>query len=372
MVDQLRRLINFKSYPGKEKPILEYIRTQLERNDIQPFFQKDNLIVKLAGKDQSRAFIFNGHVDIVDASDISKWKHNPWAGEVVNGRIYGRGVSDMKGGILAMMETAKSLKRKDKIPTDVFFAFVVKEETDGQGTKQFAAWLKSAGYTKKYRELTAVFAEPTSLDMIQYGHRGNFFIRAEMAGFSGHSSRPYDINPHAIIQMSKFIGDLERENLRWRRKFIESEFTPPTITPTSIKAKSESPNKTAVSCLAVFDLRTIPGYHNEAFKRVEELAKRRGIRLSLIHPPSPIGYTKPNAKIVKIFQGIIPGIKTTVNDASNDLGFFTNIGIDGVIFGPGEISQAHRTDESADIKQVTAAPEIFEKVYMSWAQDAKH
>jgi len=328
MIDQLRRLINFQSYSGKEKPILEHIKTQLERDDIEPFFQKDNLVVKLAGEDHTRAFIFNGHVDVVDVGDISKWKHNPWAGEVVNGRIYGRGASDMKGGILTMMETAKFLKRRGKIPTDVLFAFVVKEETDGQGTKQFAAWLKSAGYIKKYRELAAVFAEPTDLDTVQYGHRGNFFIRAETDGVSGHSSRPCDINPHAIIQMSKFIGDLERENLRWQRKFRESEFTPPTITPT----------------------------------------KKRGIKLSLLHPPSPIGYTKPNAKIVKIFQRIIPGIKTTVNDASNDLGFFTNIGIDGVIFGPGEKSQSHQIDESADVRQITAASEIFKKVYMTWAQ----
>ena len=368
MIDQLRRLINFQSYSGKEKPILEHIKTQLERDDIEPFFQKDNLVVKLAGEDHTRAFIFNGHVDVVDVGDISKWKHNPWAGEVVNGRIYGRGASDMKGGILTMMETAKFLKRRGKIPTDVLFAFVVKEETDGQGTKQFAAWLKSAGYIKKYRELAAVFAEPTDLDTVQYGHRGNFFIRAETDGVSGHSSRPCDINPHAIIQMSKFIGDLERENLRWQRKFRESEFTPPTITPTSIRTRSESPNKTADHCQAIFDLRTIPGYHNEAFNRVKMLAKKRGIKLSLLHPPSPIGYTKPNAKIVEIFQRIIPGIKTTVNDASNDLGFFTNIGIDGVIFGPGEKSQSHQIDESADVRQITAASEIFKKVYMTWAQ----
>lgn len=368
MINKLREIIGFKSFSGQEKPILEYIKAELEKVGIEAFFQGDNLIAKLVGKDQSRAFIFNGHVDVVDIGDISKWQHNPWEGKVVEGRIYGRGTSDMKGGILAMMETAKSLNIQGEIPTDVWFVFVVREETDSQGTKQFAAWLKSEGYIQKYHELVAVFPEPTNLDTVQYGHRGNFFIRAEKLGTSGHSSRPLAINPHAILEMSGFINDLGKENLRWQKKFKNSEFVPPTITPTSIEAKSTSPNKTTDYCQANFDLRTVPGYHQEAFNRVKQLADKRGVKLSLVHPPSPIGYTKPDSKIVQVFKKVIPKIKTTVNDASSDLGFLTDMGIEGVIFGPGESSKSHRTDESADIKQITAAPDIFEKIYMVWAQ----
>ena len=368
MIDALRDLISFQSYSGKERPVLEHIKTGLEDAGIKPFFQKDNLVVKLTGRDQTRAFIFNGHVDVVGIGDIAKWEHNPWVGEIVDGRIYGRGTSDMKGGVLAIMETAKSLVRKGPPPTDVWFTFVVREETNGEGTQQFAEWFKSEGYTHQYRDLAALFAEPTNLDTVQYGHRGNFFIIAEMAGVSGHASRPHNINPHAIIEMSRFIGDLEKENLRWQKQFKKSEFDPPTITPTSIKAKSDSPNKTADCCQASFDLRTIPGYHDEAFDRVKRIADRRGIRLSLLYPPSPIGYTKPDAKIVAAFRIILPRIKIGTLDASTDSGYFTQIGIDSVIFGPGEISQAHRTDESVDIGQITAAPAIFEKAYLTWAQ----
>lgn len=370
MLKTLQDLIKIPSYSAsaQEANIQKYIKKQLEIAGMKPFFQGDNLIIHLKGIDQSRAFIFNGHVDVVDIGNIAKWKYSPWEGKVVNGRIYGRGTSDMKGGILAMMETAKSLVRKSELPTDVFFAFVVKEETDGEGTKQFADWLKSNGYIKQYLELAAVFAEPTNLNTVLYGHRGNFFIKAEKTGTSGHSSRPLAIKAHVILEMSGFIHDLEKENLKWQKKFKNSEFVPPAITPTSIKAKSASPNKTADSCETCFDLRTIPGYHQEALNKVTKLADKRGIKLSLIHPSSPIGYTKPDSKIVKVFQKIIPKIKVTVNDASNDLGFFTNIGIEGVIFGPGESSQSHHTDESAQIEQITYAPAIFEKVYITWAQ----
>ncbi|MDD5416299.1 MAG: M20/M25/M40 family metallo-hydrolase [Candidatus Daviesbacteria bacterium] len=368
MINSLRKLINFQSYSSKEKLILEYIKTQLEDAGIKPFFQGDNLIVKLDGEDQKRAFIFNSHVDIVDIGDIIRWKHNPWEGEIVNGRIFGRGASDAKGGVLAMMETAKSLIKK-QLSTDVWFTFVVKEETDGAGTKQFTEWFEKKGYLKQYSELAAVFAEPTDLNTVKYGHRGHFFIKAEKTGTSTHSSRPSAIKSHAIAEMNNFINDLQTENLSWQKKFKDSEFVPPAITSTSIEAKSDSPNKTAGYCRATFDLRTIPGYHEKAFDRIKQLAQKRGIKLSLLHPPGPAGYTNPDSKIVKVFQSVVPGIKIAINDASNDLGFFTNLGIDGVIFGPGETSQAHTTDESADIKQISTASGIFEQVYFAWAKD---
>lgn len=369
MLKTLQTLISIPSYSTQEQEIQKYIKKHLESSGIEPFFQNDNLVVHLKGTDKTRAFIFNGHVDTVDIGDIANWKHNPWAGEVINGRIYGRGASDMKGGVVAIMETTKSLFKKGKMPTDVWFIFVVKEETDGQGTESFTKWFTSKDYIKQYHELAAIFAEPTNLDTVKYGHRGNLFIKAEKMGASGHSSRPLVIKSHAIVEMSNFINDLERENLRWQKKFGKSEFTPPTITSTSITAKSDSPNKIADYCQANLDLRTIPKYHQQAFSRIKQLADKRGIKLSLLYPPSPIGYTKPDAKIVKVLQRVIPGIKTVVNDASNDLGFFSELGIDGVMFGPGEMSEAHRTNESADIEQIAAAPGIFEKVYFTWAKE---
>lgn len=368
MIDALKELISIPSYAGQEKPVLEHIKKCLEGAGIQPFFQADNLLVRLKGKDPTRAFIFNGHVDVVDVGEVTDWKYDPWRGTVEDGRIYGRGTSDMKGGVLAMMETAKALAKNGLPPTDVWFTFVVREETDGSGTQQFVEWFQSEGYTRQYNKLAALCAEPTGLDTVQYGHRGNFFITAEIAGASGHSSRPCDITPHAILEMSRFISDLEKENKRWQKRFRNSDFAPPTITPTSIEAKSQSPNKTASLCRASLDLRTIPGYHKEAFNRVKQLADRKGIRLSLRFPPSPIGYTTPEAQVVAAVSSVLPTAKTGVLDASTDLGYLTQVGIEGVIFGPGQLSLAHRTNEYADIEQLVTAPGIFEKIYLTWAQ----
>lgn len=367
MLETLQKLISIPSYSTEEIEIQSYIKKHLEGSGIQPFLQGHNLIVHLKGADQTRAFIFNGHVDVVDTGDIGNWKHDPWKGEIIDGKIFGRGASDMKGGIVSMMEIAKSLAKKDPLPTDVWFTFVVEEELDGAGTKQFAEWFKSEGYLAGYQEMSAVFAEPTNLDVVEHGHRGNFFIKAEKTGLAGHSGRLSAIDPNAILEMSTFINELTAENMVWGQKFSGSEFSAPTITPTSIVCNSNSHNKTPDHCSANFDLRTIPGYHQEAYDRVSELAKKRGIKLSLLHS-APTGYTKPDAKIVKVLKKIVPGIKITVNDASNDLGFFSQVNIDGVMFGPGNMNQAHTTDEYADVKKILSAPSIFEEIYFEWAK----
>lgn len=215
MLETLQRLISMPSYSGQEQELQRYIKTQLESWGIKPFLQENNLLIHLQGKDKTKAFIFNGHMDVVSVGKPEDWKYNPWEGRIADGRIYGRGASDMKGGIWAIMETAKSLAEAGSLPTDVWFAFVAREETDGEGSKQFANWFKKEGFMDRYKDLAAIFPEPTSLEAVQYGHRGNFFVKVEKEGEAGHSSRPAAINPHAILEMTGFIDDLTAEGLKW-------------------------------------------------------------------------------------------------------------------------------------------------------------
>ncbi|MDO8503474.1 MAG: M20/M25/M40 family metallo-hydrolase [bacterium] len=367
----LQELLRIPSYSGQEREIQNHIRLRLVEAGAQPFFQGENLVLHLKGGDESRAFIFNSHVDVVSVGEEGSWKHGPWSGDIENGRIYGRGASDMKSGVFASIQTAISLiKREGTLPCDVWFTYVAKEEVDGSGTKEFAEWFKKQGYLGRYREVAALFTEPTSLSVAEYGHRGNFFIKASISGDTGHSARPHLIKKHAMLEVIQFIGDLRKENMRWQKRFKGLEFAPPTITPTAIEAKSGSPNKVSEHCEATFDLRTVPGFHKQAFRRVEKLAQKYGIELSLIFPDAPTGYTSPEAKIVRVLQSLVPGLKLEVSEASADLGFLTELGVSGVIFGPGEKDQSHKTDESAPLAQIEEAPKLFEKIYDAWASSS--
>jgi len=368
LIGTLQDLVRIPSLSGHEKQAQEYIKANLGKSHLKPFFQGENLVVHLEGQDRTRAFIFNSHVDVVDAGDESRWTQGgPWSGMIKNGRMYGRGTSDMKAGVWASMELAKRLGQKDHLPCDLWFTYVVQEETDGSGTRSFAEWFRSDGKAAKYKEKAAIFTEPTSLTSLEYGHRGNYFIRAKIEGDAGHASRPHALQQHAILTMVDFIADLAKQMKKWEKRFPQEGFIAPTITPTAIEAKNGSPNRVSDLCVATFDLRTIPKWDEEAFIEVKELADKRDILLSLIYPSAPTGYTKPDAKIIQIFQRLIPNLELTVSQASADLGFLTKIGVEGVIFGPGEKELSHAMNESVSIDQVLKAPEIYQRIYERWA-----
>lgn len=370
-VKLLQDLVAIRSYSGEEREIRNFISTHFKNSGLETLEQGNNLIFHIAGKDNTRAFIFNSHMDIVDIGEESKWKHNPWGTDIEGDRIYGRGTSDMKSGLSASIQTAISLAGKDNVPCDVWFTYVVKEEVDGSGTKDFADWFQKEGYMKKYEEVAALFTEPTSLALIEHGHRGNYFLKAEIQGDAGHASRPQEIKINTIMRMVSFISHFEEKTALWKNKFQDSLFTPPTLTCTSINAHSKSPNRVSDYCQAILDLRTIPTFHEDAYEEVRKLAEKYGITLSLLFPDSPTGYTKPDAKIVKSVQKAVPSAKLSVSSAAADLGFLTAIGIEGVIFGPGDINQAHANDEYVSIDQVLASSKIFEEIYYNWADSLR-
>lgn len=369
LVKNFQQLVQIPSLSGKEREVQNYIKAQFDSLHLNPIFQDGNLILYLEGINQKKAFIFNSHVDVVHPGDETRWTHGgPWSGAIENGKLFGRGASDMKGGVAASMEVAKRMAEAGKPPTDVYFTYVVQEETDGTGTRAFADWFQKDGRMGKYREVAAVFTEPTLLTSLEHGHRGNYFIKAEFAGDAGHASRPQNIKRHAIITMIDFIDDLKKKSKEWSKRFPTDEFMAPTITPTAIQASTESPNKVSDFCRATFDLRTIPLWNEQAYAEVIALAQPRGITISLICPNSPTGYTRKDAKIIKAFQQAVPGIQVTVSQAAADLGFLSKIGIDGVIFGPGDMKNAHVINESIEIDQVERAPDMYQRAYEAWAQ----
>lgn len=252
-------------------------------------------------------------------------------------------------------------------PTDMWFTYVVREEVDGSGTKEFIDWFESEGYLEQYAELAGLFTEPTDGTTVEHGHKGNFFIKASINGESAHSSTPSLIKRHAIIEATDFIADIKFESEKWQTEHDMQDFSPSTITPTAIEAKSGSPNKTADHCEIIFDLRTTPNFHTEAFTRIQKLADIRGISLNLLYPEAPAGYTDPASKIIKAVMAIIPDLELKISPASADLGFFTQKGIESVIFGTAEKSQMHHTDEWSNIDKIMAAPALYKQIYEAWA-----
>lgn len=154
----LQRLIQFDSETGKEGPIQEFIAETLRRMGLEvdqwvpdlkelekhpayiaaegrDFTGRPNVVGSYGGDPQARSLLFNGHVDTIPWQPVSEWQFNPLSGELVDGRILGRGASDMKGGLAAMTMALKVLLDCDLRPRgSVTLEYVIDEEMSGLGT----------------------------------------------------------------------------------------------------------------------------------------------------------------------------------------------------------------------------------------------
>lgn len=367
-VERLQELIPIQSISGHEADMQNHIAQTLQEHGVESFRVEKNVVAHIKGEDTTRAFIFNGHVDVVPANDADQWNNSPWGGIVEGGIIHGRGTADMKGGIAAMQAVAELIAaRPEKPPTDIWFTFVENEEVDGRGTRDFVEWFVKEGYANRYMDMAVLIGEPTSLDKVGYANRGNAFLTAEIEGNTGHSGSPDAIKRQAIFEMMSYLSEVQKEHVRWKEELNDPEYGAPTIAITSVMGDSGVSNKITSTCVAKFDLRTLPTFHDEAIEKIRELGMPFGATISFAEAEAPAGYTRKDSKIVKTIVELFPGVEAYVFEGATDLGFFSKQGIDGVIFGPGSMKQAHDIDEYASVEQIEKAPVMFEKIYYAWA-----
>ena len=127
--------INSENPPGNEKKIAKYIRDFLNDLKIKSElieFEKNRCDV-IASIGKGKGLMLNGHMDTVPAGDLKKWKYDPFEGKVVNGKLYGRGSSDMKGGLAAVLIAVKNLSREN-FKRKLLLTFVADEEVAMKGS----------------------------------------------------------------------------------------------------------------------------------------------------------------------------------------------------------------------------------------------
>lgn len=173
--------------PGNVEEIVMFICAYLDEYQIpyeviRPQPHLPNILARF-GTPGGKTVVFNGHCDVVPAGDLSKWDFPPYSGEVRNGKILGRGTSDMKCGLAAsMFAVAMLAKHKVHLNGEVLMTIVPDEETGGfYGTK----WLFEQGLIKGD---WAIVAEPTGYDNIEVGQRGSLEMTVKATGISAHGS----------------------------------------------------------------------------------------------------------------------------------------------------------------------------------------
>jgi succinyl-diaminopimelate desuccinylase len=165
-----------------------------------------NVVARYEGKRPGATVHFNSHIDVVAAG--RGWTVDPWGGEIRDGRVWGRGACDMKGGLAASIVAAEALiEACPDFPGALEISGTVDEETGGYGG---VAWLAERGHFSPPRVDHVIIPEPLNKDCVCLGHRGVWWSELEVTGHIAHGSMPF-LGVSAIRGMAAFMAKVESE-----------------------------------------------------------------------------------------------------------------------------------------------------------------
>lgn len=361
----LKQLVQIKSYSGQEKELADFITVFCQKNNLPAENQDGNIVIKYLVGSQ-KCLIFDAHLDTVKEGNISAWTYPPFgkkAGVINDGKLYGLGASDNKASIAVFLFLALKFI-KNPPPIDIFFTFVTEEEIDGSGSQSFLSYFIN-NYAKSYKDVSVIIGEPTDCNKIEIAHRGNIFIKIKTTGDSGHSSNPNKIKVHSIEKMIKIISKIKKLEKEIQTFYFDDILGYPTICLTGFNSLNSSVNKVPADCYTTWDVRTTPLLHN---KFINILGKKLGndAEIELIGKPVNCGITEKNSKIVNLFRKIVSNLEITVSPGSNDMTFFTNIGIPAITFGPGNKEVIHQKNEFVELENIKKSFSIYKDLIKNY------
>ena len=184
---------------------VEYVRAEGGVGDSDRY-PRTNVVCRIEGARPGPCVHFNSHIDVVAPGE--GWSMDPFAAEVSDGKIHGRGTCDMKGGLAASIVAVEALiAEHPDFPGALEISGTVDEETGGYAG---VAWLAERGYFSKDRVDYVIIPEPLHKDCVCLGHRGVWWAEIEVKGRMAHGSMPF-LGVSAIRGMGRFIDRIERE-----------------------------------------------------------------------------------------------------------------------------------------------------------------
>lgn len=199
-----QKLIQAKSYSGEEGKVAQVIRGLMEAMEFDEIHtdRYGNVIGIINGNESGPTQLYDAHIDTVPVTDPSKWKHDPFAGEIAEGKVFGRGTSDMKGALAAMLKAADAFKRSTnkRFKGRICIAGVVHEECfEGVAAREI-----SKTYVPDY----VIIGEASALNL-KHGQRGRAEIVIESFGKPAHSANPQK-GINAVYHMAEIINQVKQ------------------------------------------------------------------------------------------------------------------------------------------------------------------
>lgn len=416
LLNLLRELVAFRTesqareathFPEQARGCIAYVESFLaglgfesEGWDVGPsatFDAHPLIVARLPGSGGGRSLAFNAHVDVVPVGDRSAWTQDPFGGAVVDGRFYGRGATDMKGGLAAALWATKIALGHGLRPAgDIVFHIVSDEEVVGNGTREIVQRAPACDVT--------VSLEPTELRLCA-AEGGLVHFRLEVEGVEAHASTRH-LSVHAggrggggvnaIEKAVKLVVALQELERQWANTKSHPILPPgfDTLSPGIIVGgpgggsdgrlnlfsnAGTSPNYCSVEYNLWF-------YPDESFEDVRaevehvvaavsstdpwlsEHPPRFTWKLGHIYfPPLDLPLEHPAVRtLARCLDSL--GLDSTAQGfgAATDLAWYGERNLPGIICGPGRLAQCHVADEYIDVDQLVLATKVYALMLMDW------
>jgi len=379
----MQDIIRIPSLSSQEGAVIERIRNEMLKLDFDEV--RVDPMGNLLGRIGSgpRVIALDGHVDTVDVGDLSLWDRDPHSGDIEDGILYGRGTSDMKGGVAASVYAGGLIKKRG-VPEGVTLyvtATVQEEDCDG------LCWQYIINEDGLRPELV-VITEPTSL-RIYRGHRGRMEIEVHTSGISCHGSAP-ERGDNAIYKMANIVADIEALNERLEPR---EPLGKGTVTISEIRSTSPSLCAVADGCTIHLDRRLTIG-ETEETSMAEILAlpsvqaTRATVKVLDYAVPSYTGLTYPTRKYYPTWELreddlAVQTARMAYEEAFGaepEIGFWTfstnavaTAGmhhIPTIGFGPGHEHFAHAPNEQTETEHLVRSTAFYVALVDSFAKSS--
>jgi acetylornithine deacetylase len=404
IVGYLQKLISYPSVTGDEKEIQTFIASWLKETlgitvdvwepDLEElkrhpgyvpvdrdYEKRPNVVGRYKGVGSGRSLLFNGHVDVIPAGPADAWQSNPWAGEVRESKIFGRGASDMKAGLAAYtMALHAIIKSGLKLKGDVILEYTVDEELSGNGTLAaiMRGYKADAGISG---ETSSMNVQPACIGRIWY----EIHVKGKPAGIQWQWEGVNAIDKGYLVV--KGVSEFQATRMKKITHPLYPNIRETIPCLVGMFQAGSYPSAFPDSCTLKGSMATVPGENSDSVKRefVEHLRTSTATDPWLKDNPPVVKYTGYFAEPSEIPVGhdIVKTLKAAYQTAlgaqpnvsgragAADIRFLNKYGeTPTVIFGPGPTDQMHATNEYTPIEDLIAATKVYALTLLDWCGTA--
>lgn len=336
-----------------ERVIAHLAGTRWEVTRVETEPGRPSVAAVLPGTTGTPRLVLNGHLDTVPVGDLDRWTVDPFAGQVRDGAVWGRGTTDMKGGLACQIACAQALSALPPLSGTLILHFAMGEELGEPGTRSLLA----AGFTGDY----GIVTEPTDM-RVAVAQRGTLWCKITIHGRATHAGTR-DLGDNPILRLPALLDALTRHD-KELSAFTDPRYGRPLCTPTIVRAGATQ-NVVPETAEVLIDRRLLP---SESATTALEQLRRMVDTLNTADPASPYELddsvqnwksteVAADSPLVELAQKTVTALTGEAADSwctpyGSDVTDLVEAGIEAITLGPGDPNGCHAPDERCSVQRL--------------------